>query len=226
MKKPVYIVAALLALMGATCAWAGLFSDSWRYKMTVTVETPEGLKTGSAVREVTVKKGLGLTPQMRPDVEVKGEAVVVDLGQHGVLFALMKNDFFGPDYGKYVFFNTFPGEKKTGKVILPPNQYPLFARFKDISDPKTAENVVKKEDIATVHNLDPRRPIVDFEGAFGSGVSIKEVVIEITNDSVTREIEKYLPWLARVYGYISGRHADGREWYQQLDSGDFERKPR
>ena len=44
----------LLAVVGVGyVACAEMFpSGTWRYKMTVTVETPEGIKTGSAVREV------------------------------------------------------------------------------------------------------------------------------------------------------------------------------
>jgi hypothetical protein len=44
--------ALLLGIAVAEAAEVTPLAGSWRYKMTVEVETPEGLKTGSAVREV------------------------------------------------------------------------------------------------------------------------------------------------------------------------------
>jgi hypothetical protein len=46
----------------------------------------------------------------------------------------------------------------------------------------------------------------------------------MVDDPVTWGIEKWLPWLSKVYGYISGKFISGRSLYEQLDSGDFERK--
>ncbi|HTK84182.1 MAG TPA: hypothetical protein VL625_03765 [Patescibacteria group bacterium] len=58
---------------------------SGRYKITVTVETPEGLKTGSAVREIYAKSGgpTMLAEASSGHVDATGEAVVVDLGKRG-----------------------------------------------------------------------------------------------------------------------------------------------
>ena len=218
--KAFAIIALLLATL-TVAALAGVFEDSWRYRMTVVVETPEGIKTGSAVREVTRQKGIHLTPEMMPHVEVKGEAVVIDLGKHGVLFMLIDGD-----YGADILFKMFPGKDKKGQITLTQEEYPNFVRFRDLSDPKTVENVRRTEEQDKFKNSDPRRPVIDFQNAFGSGVSIKEVTIEITSDSVTWRIENYLPWLKNIYGYLSGKHISGPEWYERLDSGDFQRRPR
>ncbi len=223
MRKRAVLIGVLLVLglAGAAIAF-GVGSDSWRYKMTVVVETPEGLKTGSAVREVTVHGGLKLTPEMLPLIEVKGEAVVVDLGKRGVLFMLVNGD-----YGADILFKLFSGKHKAGKVTLTPDQYPNFARFRNLNDPKTIENVRATGDKRTdkIRKADPRRPIVDFKDAFGEGVSLKDVTIEITSEPVTWGVQKYLPWLKDIYGYISGKPISGQEWYERVDSGDFQRRP-
>jgi hypothetical protein len=56
MKKLTLVVIGVCALVGFAYAASELSSDnktySWRYKMTVEVETPEGIKTGSAVRQM------------------------------------------------------------------------------------------------------------------------------------------------------------------------------
>jgi hypothetical protein len=216
-----FLIAAIALFVGlAGTAYAGLFSDSWRYKMTVEVETPEGLRTGSAVREVTVHKGLKLTPEMTTDVSVRGEAVVVDLGKRGILFMLVDGD-----YGANILFKFFPGNEKKGKVALTPEQYPNFVRFGDLSDPKTIENIRRPEELNKFKTSDPRRPVMSFESAFGSGVEIKQVTIEITSDPVTWGIEKYLPWVLKISGgNLGGGRFSGPEWYERLDKWEFKRE--
>jgi hypothetical protein len=70
---------------------------TWRYKITIEIETPEGIKTGSAVREVRAWKNAAkiINPDVAPiEYEVIGEAVVVDLGKRGVLFGLIDWDSY------------------------------------------------------------------------------------------------------------------------------------
>lgn len=148
-------VVAVLAVTGAI-AWAGEYiskeeytQGTWRYKITVEVETPEGIKTGSAVRQVTVTLGYLPSPESTADKDSKGEAVVVDLGKRGVLFSLTSFS----DY--YTVFRAFPfsqgGTTKEGieyyshlkdvKATLKPENYPMLVTFKNLNDPKSVVNV-------------------------------------------------------------------------------------
>lgn len=119
-------------------------AETWRYKMTVSVETPEGVKTGSAVREVTGISGPKLLPEAPSGgARVKGEAVVVDLGKRGILFALMRSKLFNVDYAYDIVFEAFPFRgaltpagiryyhslKSSEKIVLHPAQYPEFAKL-------------------------------------------------------------------------------------------------
>ncbi|MGB4057774.1 MAG: hypothetical protein WBK77_06795 [Alphaproteobacteria bacterium] len=196
-----------------------LSEASWRYKMTVNVETPEGIKTGSAVREVTVKL-------VEPEIQglyqtrtfVKGEAIAVDLGHRGILFAIMDTD------GSYqVVFDAFPGPSgfsKEGlehyghlagsKIISDPKKYPEYAQlvtFSDLNNPLTVKGVHPE----------------NLSSAFGEGVAIKDMVIEMTGEPITEKIKKWLPWLStNKGGYLDGQFAGGGpELSNILHGGNF-----
>ncbi len=76
---------------------------------------PEGLRAGSAVREVKVdaSKPLIDLPEATSRKESKGEAVVVDLRNRGVVFASTSFD----DY--QVVFSAFPGPPGTSPDTVP-----------------------------------------------------------------------------------------------------------
>ena len=175
---------------------------TWHYKMTVAIQTPEGVKTGSAVREVYVKSGPGLFTDSTPKVTIKGEAVVIDLGPRGLIFALLRGDKMGVDYGQNVFLRTIGPNEGAGSTTPEGVRYfnslpvgtsldltdnaqrlPMLVRFKDINDPKSVERV------------DPS----NLAAIYGEGVSLKSVTIEITDEPITTGIEKYLSWLGGYY---------------------------
>ena len=191
-------------------------SGKWRYRMTVTVETPEGIKTSSAVRELRVQKGLGLFPEMSPGVELEGEAVVIDLGHRGVLFSMIPRDYLygtifhlfpregGLTSGGIRYYNHFTNEK----AILPRDKYPEFSpfvTFKNLNDPKS------------VIGIDPDK----IDKTFGEGVKIKEIYVQFTDQPITHEVKTKLPWLANIKGYLSGKNISGKQLFERLDRGNF-----
>jgi hypothetical protein len=213
------IIALFLAgaiVVNTWTAWSDIFtSGKWRYRMTVTVETPEGIKTGSAVREVRVEKGLKLLPEMGASIYLTGEAVVVDLGKRGILFGLIDGD-----RASDIVFDAFPlkdvaplsaegiryySALKNAKVILQPKKYPTFVKFRDLNDPKSVEDVRSSEIVDKFKIAYPNRRIVSFEETFGRGVSIKEVTLEMTSDSIESVVDSKLPWLNGLNGsYLHG----------------------
>ncbi len=161
--------------------------------MTVVVQTPEGIKTGSAVREVDASCGPQLLSTAPCNTYLaKGEAVVVNLGKRGVLFALMEGEDGSVDYGYNIVFKAYPFQAppstigayikhyrslKSGKVVLPTALYPMFVYFKNLKDPNS---------IKSTYYL---------PSTFGKGVKLKEVTIAMTDEPVTHKIKKWLPWL-------------------------------
>ena len=207
--------------------------------MTVTVETPEGDITGSAVREMG-----NATPRVNlPDVgnpaDVRGEAVVVDMGDRGVLFALISHE------SDLEFYNAFPveghprgvgGSSSTGiryysslplgtKAELPPDfppGYPNIVTFIDMNDPKsvTLAQVWKRGDDGLYYLIEDR-----MEELFGEGVKLKSIELEITDEPVTwGVVDEYLPWLKNIKSNIDGTNiTNSNELHNNLHKGNFKR---
>lgn len=210
------MVLGSVALLADPLGW--YVSGTWRYKTTIVVETPEGLKSGSAVRKVSNAR-LGLfhllpIPAGNP-ASVIGEAVVVDLGSRGKLFGLLKGYHLGDNYGHSIVYSVFRtsvgGSTKEGiryyrslknaKAVLEPKFYPVLVTFTDINDPKTVKSVME------IKWGDDKISGDHFEELFGKGVKLKEIIIETTDEPVTWEIKQVLPWLSvrsKQGGYIGG----------------------
>ena len=96
MKKLFVSIALVVVLLlgGSAYIQKKFPSGSWRYRMVVVVETPEGEKVGQAVRQVNAQRSISILRDnaQRTYVSVIGEAVVVDLGKYGYLFALMDSE--------------------------------------------------------------------------------------------------------------------------------------
>ncbi len=185
---------------------------SWRYRITVNVDTPEGLKSGSAVREVevTFKPRPEYTPHpYHSSHKMRGEAVAVDLGERGVLFALITPDsypevtatFRGPP-AFTLEGAEFYSDLKDAKATLDPTRYPNYPQlvtFTDPDDPKSVENILTIERVGKgystkiwdrVYKVTENR----MDELFGDGVRIESITVEMTDDPVTwGVVETYLP---------------------------------
>lgn len=197
----------------------------WRYKMTVQIDTPEGVKAGSAVREVrhSAAASLRTGKWAGGSHDVKGEAVVVDLGQRGAVFALMTGGPFGADHWWHVVTTqAFPPPADTGAglpdgaryyaalastapVELPPGAYPAFVYFRDPKDPKTVESLLSFKKESDAYNAPWVIAQDRFAEVFGEGVALKSVTIEMTREPVTTGVvERYLGWLKSIKSNIDG----------------------
>lgn len=167
-------IRALLTLACAVTAWfIATPSDTWRYRMTVTLQTANGEKTGSAVREVTVHTGIGLTG-LPPTMDISGEAVAVEIAPKEYVFALLVDETHGEDYAGNIFVAAFPAKKKEGRATLPASQYPMLVRFDSLTAPKTVARAT---------------------------VPVKEITLEVTEEPVSWGLRKILPWLPN-YGFL------------------------
>lgn len=186
-------IVSSLALMLSGC----YRHETFRYRMTVEVETPQGLRTGSSVIEVKVSdpgRGPLVFPEEGTGAKVRGQAVEVDLPNGTALFALLSKPGFetgGAEFpydalrpsrytGEYALINrTQEMEDIQGVGVLPANAYPMLVTFGDLADPKSAQKV------------DPD----NLAASFGAGVKLERITVQMTSDPVTTGLEKRLTWL-------------------------------
>ncbi|NYG49528.1 hypothetical protein GGD67_007024 [Bradyrhizobium sp. IAR9] len=178
-----------------------------KFRLTVEVTTPDGIKTGSGVLAVVPDRNYNRGGR----TTTRGEAVFVDLGQAGAkgknLVALLahrqdaKLDFddinyvalraYGAARGNRVSFNDI--HRQTGVVPVQGDLVPVLVSLGDPKDPKTARLVARDH----------------AEAVLGEGYAIRGITVEVVpngfwpvdfggalGEPVTRGIDAKLPWLA------------------------------
>ena len=91
MKRTSVAFAFAIAIAVVVVAYKLAFpSVTVRYRLSLEAQVNDELRTGSGVIEVTYSKQSGFAAQHELVVDFKGEAVAVDLGSRGILFALLK----------------------------------------------------------------------------------------------------------------------------------------
>jgi hypothetical protein len=172
-----------------------------KYRLTVEVETPEGVKSASGVMAVHPDRSYSRGGR----TQAKGDAVFVDLGGGKNLVALLAHidgtiDLDGINYvalraygaagGKRVTFNDM--NRLTGIVPVKDALIPILVTFTDPKNPGSARLVAPD----------------NVEAALGKGFRLHEITAEVVpngvwpldfggplGEPVTRGIEARLPWL-------------------------------
>lgn len=206
-----FAIGTLAGAIFATAACSGRRRESMRYRITLEVDTPSGLKTGSSVLENRSSTGSSraLREIDKGGGEAYGEAPVVDLGEGRLLIAVLQD----PDFNRRLYYTALdmllypdlqpplPGgferldwtraypqanEAKPFAVIRP-EDYPMLVTFADPADPTTPAEV--KADALDM--------------AFGAGFQLRRITAQVTDEPITSgEIEKYLPWLSDQRGSL------------------------
>ncbi|AEP08631.1 hypothetical protein [Micavibrio aeruginosavorus] len=197
-------IVVIIAITGMILTKKAPPSYKLNVKMTVTIETPEGDVSGSAVREIANKgtnsklDWLGGNP-----ASVRGEAVVIDLGARGKVFALINKD--GEEARFYKAFPPPDGHPQSnatmayyaqlpvGKsAVLEPDDWPMFVTFADMNDPRSVTLVRGGLFNPQTQKYDP---VDDFEKIFGENVQLKSIMLEIATESFVsgKGVDKYLP---------------------------------
>lgn len=203
----------LLLILGGAVAAAAIYAVayrqvSYRYRITVEVETPVGLRAGSAVQEIDARPVLlKLADGDAATIKLRGEAVAVELGER-TLFVLLSSEKPGEETILAAVQSAFdPTYRRGGKENLSTvrrmakvapgaavtrlaatnsfesgssNFYPIMLTFRNPADPSTAEQA------------DPR----SLSDTLGKGVRLRQIRVEITDAPVTTGIVARLPWLA------------------------------
>ena len=222
MTRRQWMLGLTAALSTGGCGSFG--TSSYRFRMTVEVETPQGIRIGSSVMEERAYKKFRFTSEEHGGGgATKGEAVAIDLPD-GPVFALLTLGDAQQPLG-YIVTNALVPDMKLAdidayvatvaklgrggaKTDLPrfwrssyPG-WPMMVRFRDIHDPKTVERV------------DPQV------------IGVKRIWVETTSDPVTTGIEKRLGWLESIIKRrvgLNGRtgYVSTKELSDNLDPSSF-----
>lgn len=210
----------------------------WNQKLTLTVATPDGDRTGSAVVQVVADFGKQLSGN-EVAYGYRGEATLVEVAPGRWLFALLggTEERYACTVGTEMNWGNGPWspgpDSKDRKdwlaeitqmvgrppAAVPHDCLPMLVTFDDINDPKT------------VRQVDPN----DLAAAFGPGVLLKAVTLAVTDEPVTegrvKTVFDYFWWpkakrqqyTCRVYrcglNPLRVYYSDGRE--DALSEMDF-----
>lgn len=179
----------VLAVAMLSVALAGCGNSyEWNQKVTVTIETPQGERSGSSVMHVEWSGGV---PFIVGDAsgggyKLRGEAPAVDLGGGRYLFTLLPGIeslpfeiFAGGRGGMADARRSITGA--VGRQDVPARLYPMLVTFANVNDP------------TSVRRVDP----ADLAAAFGPGYALKAITLEITKEPVTAgRVENLFSWLS------------------------------
>jgi len=194
---------------------------TYRYKLTVEVETPSGLKHGSSVIEVrSTDKGRGFPgPEAGGiDSSVIGEAVPIELSNGVIVFALLERPF---DYDYAAGVMTTLNKDIRGRLSYSEFLTRLKQRREALSVPREIDNpnpakppianwpmmvtFRNRSDPSSVIEVDPEKP----QAILGRGVRIKNITAQVTNDAVDHKIANYLPWInTKGSSYLNGASSE------------------
>lgn len=201
-----FLVLACFSLIGCKAELSDYDKRiSWNYKMTVEVMTPDGIKTGSAVREITiVKKAVSWDDiNNKPDYSVRynllGEAVIVELSNNNKIFVLLSDGVYSDVLRAFDLqgYDEVAALKKGSKTHLPERNYPKIVTFKDYNDPLSVV-LVRGKELEVERNGQVEYVFRDnFEELFGEGVSLQSIMIELTDEDPQQQITNILKWLVK-----------------------------
>lgn len=196
----------MIAAVGSLWAYGSHYSPTYtfKYELTVDIDTPDGIRSGSTVIEVTYWREWVMTVVFGPrfPTKINGEALFVDLGSgKNVLLTLTTFDAASsnaasPDYLPVRIYNFPWGDpgasnamrvaieqaKSSAPKLVPFEQLTLMVTFRDLQNPRTLERV------------DPLK----LSATFGPGYALKSVVMRPTNAPITEQLEKRIAWLRGV----------------------------
>jgi hypothetical protein len=190
--------------------------------MTVEVETPDGLRTGSAVREVDYVSAAYAGGNFNLfQLRLRGEAVAVDLPGGRTLYALLRSPGFS-DFSAHIAIDTLlpvpPGTRlNPGVSGFNPSTPEFEAAFAGLLANREVRELPRERarrwsggpaeawpllvtfrdpaDPASVERVDPD----DTTATLGPGTRIRRITIAITDDPVTTGIERRLGWLSAYW---------------------------
>jgi hypothetical protein len=190
--KPALIILLCVAAVTGGVAWH-FRKIAVAYRLTVEVRVNGETFTGSGVVATDWGRNANPLASAKWAFHDRGEAVTVDLGRHGLVFLTLRGRYFAWQLPMAVYGKLGGSEdlgtkiqelRQPGPIVeISHDVLPLLVRFRDTSDPNTAECV------------DPDNMAASFPP--GTSVTLARATLATVDEPATTGlIEKQLPWLA------------------------------
>lgn len=206
-KALMSVALRLVAALCATLVLAGCGrSETYRYKLTLSLDTPDGVKTGFNVVELRYFDVI--FPARGEMHDTRGQALFIDLGPGqrpliALLTHIRRADEVAPNMDMYRWLEDFPSlvladvclggagnldwigmailfnERCPQPLSITPADLPDLVTFGDVNNPKS------------VMLVDPNR----LPATLGPGVSWRSMTLEATDEPLTKGIDEHLPWM-------------------------------
>jgi hypothetical protein len=188
----------------------------YKYRLTIEVKTPQGVKAASGVMSVHPNRGYAGTGS--GGTRTKGDAIFVDLGDERNVAMLLLHDApkASSDGMNYLPITAFAGigrrisflevRRQSDPVPVKGDAIPLLVSFIDPADPKTA-HLVKPD---------------EFEARLGKGFGLQGITLAVVpvgwwpldfggalGEPVTRTIDRKLPWATQPASAAAALKAAG-----------------
>lgn len=166
----------------------------YRYKMTVQISTPYGIREGSSVLEKRAQRRASFPGPEHGGVfgYVVGEAVRIDLGGGRAAYALLaEGDSNG---GNDIVQNAIIRQKTLGNIKYNKIDYPTISS--KISSTNYKISLEEEFYPLTIIFLDEKNPYT-MENLKNNthGYKVTNVIIESTKEKITHKIENNIPWI-------------------------------
>ena len=189
-----------------------------KYRLTVDVETPAGLKSASSILSVRPNRSYGGTGSGSSMPQAKGDAIFVELGEGRNLVVLLAygedgSNFDDPSFlptrllgakDRRISFRDVKNFAGAPAVHVPEALRPVLVSFADRGDPRSA------------------RRVNDLDASLGKGYRLRGLSLDVIANGfwpvdfggalgqpVTRAIEAKLPWLNNPGGAAAALQAAG-----------------
>jgi hypothetical protein len=204
--------AAMLTLGLASCGE----TESYRYKLSLAVNTPEGVKRASSVGEVRYRRVR--VPERGIMHKLQGEALYLDLGPGTrPLIALLTSRLVSElhqNYGK-------PQDWQRGKAGWSPDAGPgsVLSRIYGLAPSDDFMDGVRRiartrgpraissadlPDLVTFADINEPKSVIevdpnDLQATLGPNITWNEITLESTDEPITTGIRTKLPWLNEYF---------------------------
>lgn len=220
----------LVASLALVAAGSAIYADKrLRYRLTLEVDTPDGVRSGASVIEVTIERNVPFWGDNGIHYHVRGEAPAVELPDGQLLLALLKD----------AMNVSLPELAALHGTTVPPlsrrYQYPAGSGWGELKRrrPVIDVNLADAYGNLALHFpdlvvVDPSKPLsiraVDplaSENVLGPGLSLRRMLVSIVDAPVDYSLERRLPWLEQVSPRLDEQASRTGKLYHALTPSRF-----